>query len=108
VGAVAAGVVLLAGCSGTKGANTQPEAGDIEVQLVGLRFSPDKVEVPVGKRVVWRWTDRVSHNVVADGAAFVGSKVQSGGTYVIRFDKAGTYPYQCTLHDGMRGTVTAR
>jgi plastocyanin len=108
--AVVAGTLLLgAACGGSSdGSNTEPEAGDVTVQLVGLRFDPAMVEVPVGKRVVWRWTDRVGHNVVADGAAFLGSKVQSGGTYVIRFDRPGTYPYQCTLHEGMRGTVVAR
>jgi plastocyanin len=107
--AAAASLVVAAGCAGSvNGSASEPEPGDVEVKLVVVRFEPANVEVPVGKRVVWRWTDRVQHNVVADGAAFAPSKILNGGAYVIRFDKAGTYPYQCTLHDGMRGTVVAR
>lgn len=106
----AASMLLVAGAVGCKGSvngSVEPEVGDVIVKLVGLRFEPSEVTVKVGKRVVWEWTDQVRHNVVADDAAFAPSKVLSGGSYAIRFDKAGTYSYQCTLHDGMRGKVTA-
>lgn len=94
------------GCAGSTATSTpEPEAGDVDVRLVVTRFEPAQVAVPVGRRVVWRWTDQVRHNVVADGAAFASSKVLAGGAYAVRFDKAGTYGYQCTLHEGMRGTV---
>jgi plastocyanin len=80
-----------------------PKPDDAVVELVGISFSPATLRVPVGKRVLWRWTDAVVHNVVSDG--FVSSKAQSGGTYAVRFDKAGSYPYRCTLHEGMNGTI---
>jgi len=111
--ALGAVLVLAIGCQGAAPeadapAADTPAANEVAVRLVGLRFEPTEVVVPVGQSVVWRWTDRVAHNVVADGAAFKASRVQSGGSYRITFDKAGTYPYQCTLHEGMRGTVVAR
>jgi len=73
------------------------------VELVGLSFQPRTINVPVGKRVLWRWTDSVVHNVVSDD--FVSSKSQGGGAYAVSFDKPGTFAYRCSLHTGMDGTV---
>lgn len=106
-GALLALAVALAGCSttpdGPRPGNVTPRADDAVVELVGLSFAPSTLRVPIGKRVLWRWTDAVVHNVVSDD--FVSSKAQSGGTYAVRFDKAGSYPYRCTLHTGMEGTI---
>ncbi|HEY6761259.1 MAG TPA: plastocyanin/azurin family copper-binding protein [Baekduia sp.] len=43
------------------------------------------------------------------GAAAVGSGVPAGEhpkPFVVKFPKAGTYTYFCTIHPGMKGTVT--
>ena len=99
--------LVLAGCATTekgpaKGqATRQPD--DAVVELVGLRFEPTTIQVPVGRRVLWLWTDSVVHNVVSTD--FVSSEAQGGGAYAVRFDRSGTYPYRCTLHTGMDGTV---
>ena len=99
-------LVALGGCtSPSEGrADAPPEPGDAVVELVGLDFAPRSVQVPVGRRVVWRWTDSVVHNVVSED--FVSSKALDGGTYVVRFDRPGSFAYRCTLHTGMDGTVT--
>jgi plastocyanin len=102
--AVALGV---AGCATTpEGAQTGDvtrQADDAVVELVGLEFAPKQIQVPTGTRVLWQWTDSVVHNVVSD--TFKSSAALNGGAYAIRFDRPGTYPYRCTLHTGMDGTV---
>ena len=98
--------VAVAGCTSPSkgaGADAPPEPGDAVVELVGLDFVPRSVQVPVGRRVVWRWTDSVVHDVVSKD--FASSEALDGGTYAVRFDRAGTFPYRCTLHTGMDGTV---
>jgi len=45
----------------------------------------------------------LSHDVSGDGFK---SEVQTEGTFSHTFADAGDYPYVCTLHSGMRGTVT--
>jgi len=99
--------MAVAGCSTTPEGGgpgeAKPKPDDAVVELVGLTFKPRTIQVPVGKRVLWRWTDSVVHNVVSDN--FADSKAQSGGTYAVRFDHAGTFAYQCSLHTGMDGTV---
>ena len=39
------------------------------------------------------------------GEAF-RSEIQTEGSFTHTFDETGDYPYVCTLHSGMRGTVT--
>ena len=84
-------------------AAADPQPGDAVVELVGLEFAPSTIEVPLGRRVVWKWTDSVVHNVVSTD--FASSKALNGGAYAIRFDRTGRFPYRCTLHTGMDGTV---
>ncbi len=98
--------VLLAGCSTTSkddDASAGPEAGDAVVELVGLRFEPESIQVSIGTRVRWQWTDSVVHNVISPD--FLSSKAVGGGAHAVRFDRTGTFPYRCTLHTGMDGTV---
>lgn len=101
-----AAAMIAAGCATTPRVDaptTTPEPGDVVVRLVGLDFEPRTIEVPVGRRVLWQWTDSVVHNVVSTD--FASSKNLGGGSHVVRFDRTGTFPYQCTLHTGMDGTV---
>jgi plastocyanin len=43
------------------------------------------------------------HDVSGDAFA---SEVQSEGSFTHTFNDARSYPYVCTLHSGMKGTVT--
>ena len=104
-----AAVALVSGCASTTGGPPPPapaEPGDAVVRLVGLEFEPRTIEVPIGTRVRWEWTDSVVHNVVSKD--FASSRELSDGAHAVRFDRAGTFPYTCTLHAGMDGTVVVR
>ncbi|MFP5370423.1 MAG: plastocyanin/azurin family copper-binding protein [Actinomycetes bacterium] len=101
---VLAACLTVAGCATTaKSTASAAEPDDRVVELVGLEFNPSKIQIAVGQRVRWQWTDSVVHNVVSKD--FASSKTLSGGSYAVRFDRAGTFPYTCTLHKGMDGTV---
>jgi len=99
-------VSLGAGCGTSPAAGpgpAAPEPGDVVVGLVGLDFEPRSLEVPAGTRVRWQWTDSVVHNVVSTD--FASSRELDGGAHAVRFDRPGTFPYRCTLHAGMDGTI---
>ena len=99
--------VAAAGCATTTRAAApppaDPEPGDAVVRLVGLDFDPATIQVPAGTRVRWQWTDSVVHNVVSKD--FASSRELDGGAHAVRFEQPGTFPYRCTLHAGMNGTV---
>jgi plastocyanin len=76
------------------------------VTLTQMTFIPQAVTADAGTTVTWRWADAgTAHNVVGPGFA---SEIQTTGTFRQRFDAPGTYPYECTLHPDMVGTVTVK
>jgi plastocyanin len=101
------GAVVLAGCAGgggDGGADAAPVAGVAEVSAKDNRFSPPAIEVPAGTTVTWRFEDGfVPHDVAGDG--WTSGEPKRDGRFTHTFDRAGTYPYRCTVHDGMTGRV---
>ena len=89
---------------GAPGAPAPPAPKTAAVTLANKAFSPSSVTIAVGGTVTWTNNDG-AHNVTANGGAFK-SPTFSTGTFKFTFTKAGTYPYNCTLHGGMNGTVT--
>lgn len=77
-----------------------------KVSLVGLEFDPTSVTVATGETVRWVWTEQVAHNVTSTGGGHaLESPTNQGPDYAVTFVEAGEYPYECTLHAGMTGTV---
>jgi plastocyanin len=103
---LALAALVLAGCGGDEGggAGAAPVTGVTEVAAADNRFSPAAIQVPAGTEVTWEFKDRfVPHDVTADG--WSSGDPQRSGSYTHTFDQPGTYPYRCTLHDGMTGQV---
>ena len=78
--------------------------GVTEVAAKDNHFSPAAIQVPAGTTVTWEFKDRfVPHDVTADG--WSSGDPQRRGRFAHTFAEPGTYPYRCTLHDGMTGRV---
>jgi plastocyanin len=77
------------------------------VGMKNLRFHPATVTISRGQTVTWKFDDgSTPHNVISN--RFRSSPTKSSGTYTVRFTRAGTYSYVCTIHPGMRGKVIVR
>ena len=110
----AAGVGILAlGASGLLGAVLfSTPAGLVaadrvrthEVVIQGLLYVPETLTVRPGDVVVWINKDPFPHTVTAAGAFDSGS-IATGKSWRFTAKKAGTYPYLCTLHTTMKGTL---
>jgi len=82
-------------------------AADESVRIYFFEFGPKEVTVEVGDTVTWTNQDRDAHTVTADDGSFDTGFILGGGqTAELTFEKAGTYPYHCKPHAGMKGTVT--
>jgi len=47
------------------------------------------------------------HNITSDNGAFTASANLAGnGTYSVALTAAGSYPYHCSIHPNMVGTIT--
>ncbi|HEY8866607.1 MAG TPA: plastocyanin/azurin family copper-binding protein [Solirubrobacteraceae bacterium] len=88
-------------------------AGDATVVLRDIGFHGSTTRIRRGGHVTWLWrdgstpgVDAISHNVTSVGRPhFRGAYTRDHGSYRIRFDAAGTYRYECTIHYGMTGRI---
>jgi plastocyanin len=75
------------------------------VVLKNIRFHPSTLSIHRGDSVTWTWRDgSTRHNVT--GARFK-SHTMAKGSFTVRFTRAGTFSYHCTIHVslGMRGKI---
>jgi plastocyanin len=114
---------LGAGGGGDSGQNSQEEISSssalpamqegITVSIVGNSgrnsYNPNPIEIKVGDTVTWINNDSSPHTVTSssnDGSITFDSDVlRRGEMFSFTFDKEGQYPYLCTLHPSMVGTV---
>lgn len=94
------GVVALSGCTQNQ-QNVPPNT----VVIQNFAFSPNTITVKVGTTVTWINQDSTVHNVISDTGAFGSKNLNPGESYNFTFTQAGTYPYTCTIHPSMKGTV---
>ena len=59
-----------------------------------------------GTTLVWTNTGALPHTVTASNGSFDSGFVMAGQTYRRTFNTPGSYPYICTLHPGMAGSIT--
>lgn len=101
---------LLVACEGAPvPVPSDDDAKDIAVTVyVGDNFyEPNEVTVAPGQAVRWEWVGKERHDVVSKDRSFV-TELQREGAYVHIFSDAGDYPYLCSIHPEMRGTVTVQ
>src|SRR2546422_5977612 len=106
IGILAAGVESRLLASSGTGADVTIVEGASSHYPAGPFFSPANLTVKVGKTVTWVNKDTVAHTVTTDGSSlFDSGVVPTGATFQFSFTTAGTYPYYCTVHPFMKGTI---
>ncbi|ALJ21594.1 cupredoxin domain-containing protein [Microbacterium sp. No. 7] len=101
--ALAAAVVVLAGCS-----DAAPEPA-VTVMVTDMSYQPADITVKPGDTVEWVFDDGgMPHDVAGDGPleGVLQSELLTEGSYTYTFDEAGEFGYHCTPHPMMVGTVT--
>ncbi len=107
---------VLSGCTGTSATPTSsltptsiPEA---HVEMKNIAFVPKELTVQAGTTVVWTNDDPFQHTVTSgtrdSPTGLFDQTVDPGQTFSYTFQDAGTYPYFCRIHPGMKGTVTVQ
>jgi plastocyanin len=101
---------FAAGCSSPApaapaAATPAPSGGANAVTIASFAFSPNELTVKTGSTVTWTNNDPASHTIVADTGAFSSDPFGKGDTYQFTFNQPGTYPYHCSLHPSMKGTI---
>lgn len=84
---------------------TQPPPGTVFVSARDTFFQPETVTVTLGKSVRWTNQGALQHTVVADSAPWQSGLLAPTWWFEVLFDSAGAFPYHCSQHVGMTGTV---
>ena len=83
------------------------EAGSVAAAVKDFSFDPADPSAKVGDTVTWTNTGAVGHTVTVDNQPGCDTgTISAGGTGSLTFSVAGTYPFQCTIHSSMKGTIT--
>jgi plastocyanin len=107
-------LALLVAACGSGGGSTATTAdgsqatvapGKGVVDMTNRSFVPATLTVQVGDTVTWVNQDAPQHDVVADNGEFTSQPFDEGQSFAFTFTKAGTYPYHCSIHPDMTGTV---
>lgn len=111
IGFLLIAVVVLVGCSSSSsdpGATTTVESsgdGSLVVKMTDTSFEPETLTVKAGDTVTWVNEESSSHNAVAEDDSWGTDLFGKGGSGSVTFDTPGVYPYVCTAHAGMKGTI---
>jgi plastocyanin len=105
--AIVAIVLLLTG-SHIATAADQPSMANSEIKIDNFTFGPQTVTVPVGATVTWTNKDDIPHTSVSTDGVFKSKVLDTEEKFSYTFSKAGTYPYYCTIHPKMTGTIVVK
>jgi plastocyanin len=112
--AAAASAVLLAGCGGggAPAAPSQQHASDggaSTISISNFKFSPATLTVDAAAQVAVRNDDSTAHTATADdGHSFDTGSVDPKASQTISVSKPGRYPYHCSIHPFMHGTLVVK
>lgn len=84
-------------------------AASARVTIELLKYSPATIEIGQGQTVEWANNDLAPHTVTSeDGGELNSGSVDAGASWSHTFPQPGTFPYYCTFHSEMRGTVIVK
>lgn len=95
------GIVSVSGCTN----NSQSGTTANTVNIQNMAFNPATLNVKVGTTVKWVNMDSTTHQVVSNTGVFNSGVLKNGQSYTYTFNKTGTYPYYCSIHPSMKGTI---
>ncbi|HEX5474643.1 MAG TPA: cupredoxin family copper-binding protein [Vicinamibacterales bacterium] len=100
----AATVLLVLAGPGRGVAARVPAPATYTVTMDSSRFEPAVLTVHAGDTVVWVNKDFITHTATAKGH-FDSGKIAEGHSWSYVARTKGTFPYICTLHPDMKGTL---
>jgi plastocyanin len=83
-----------------------PQTADFTVEIRNFKFEPANLAIAVGKTVRFINLDEEPHTVTATEDAFDSKALDTDQTWNYTPLKPGVYPYICSIHPFMKGTLT--
>lgn len=98
-------MLLFTGSQGDRANTGQAATATVEIKIDNFSFGPTSLTVAAGTAVTWINHDDIPHTVVSTDKVFKSKVLDTDEKFSYTFDKAGTYPYFCSIHPKMTGTI---
>jgi plastocyanin len=82
--------------------------GGAKVSIVNFTFTPGEITIATGESVTWTNDDGAPHGLAFHDSAKGTDLLLPGASFSRRFDRPGTYDYDCAVHPYMTGRVVVR
>ena len=108
-------LIASAACSSSSNPTTPSGGSGNNVSIVSgasamttAAYSPNPIVLAVGGTATWKNNDSVAHTATANDGTWDSGSIAPGASFSRTFPAAGSFPYKCTIHPGMVGTVTVQ
>jgi plastocyanin len=83
------------------------DATDVTASVESSTWMPAAVAAGVDDVITWTNGDSVPHGVeLDDDSCGMSTAIQGGQSKSLVFSVAGTFPFHCSIHSSMKGTIT--
>src|SRR6266403_1072589 len=81
-------------------------AATTNVTVENFDFNPSEVTIKTNDSVTWTWSSGITaHSTTSDGGLWNSGQHPSPFSFTNQFTSAGNFPYHCTVHFFMSGSV---
>ena len=104
----ALGTVVIVTAPNAAGPESSRAAGKPErhtVTIDGTSFTPADLIVHAGDRVIWVNKDPYPHTATSKTGGFDSDDIKTGKSWTFVAKTKGDFPYVCSIHPSMRGTL---
>jgi len=90
---------------------TNPATGgtgnSVTTHIQNFAFNPADISIKKGDTIAWVNDDSVPHQIKSVSGTFDSPTIAPGGSFQHTFsDAPGVYPYSCSIHPSMHGSIT--
>jgi plastocyanin len=90
----------------TGSGGTETPAAGVTVVMKDTAFDTLSPVMKAGQSITFKNEDTVPHDIKMEGQD--SGVIAPGKSWSLKIDKAGMYPFQCTIHPSMAGQLTVR
>ena len=80
----------------------------VNVSIHNFAFGPARLVVSPGTRIVWTNKDSDPHTVDSTKGVWTSEALDTDSQFARVFRKTGTFPYYCSIHPFMHGTIVVK
>jgi plastocyanin len=90
------------------GAVVELHHGVVSVSIHNFAFGPARLVVSPGTRIVWTNKDSDPHTVDSTKGVWTSEALDTDSQFARVFTNTGTFPYYCSIHPFMHGTIVVK